>query len=153
MPITMAFEVRPSLKKIHLCETHGLVKLIESSTILHRATATAAFHNSDERFDPPKCHPNTRIAVLEKIMRWIKWEEDLDAFIMWVYGPVGAGKSAIAQTIAEMCEDELILLASFFFLKERSIAQHCQATYRHHRLPNHLEPSPSSKRHSRGHRT
>ena len=43
MPITMAFEVRPSLKKIHLCETHGLVKLIESSTILHRATATAAF--------------------------------------------------------------------------------------------------------------
>ena len=48
-------------------------------------------------------------------MKWIKWEEDLDAFIMWVYGPAGAGKSAIAQTIAEMCEDEMILLASFFF--------------------------------------
>jgi len=88
---------------------------IESSTILHRATATAAFHNSDERFDPPKCHPNTRIAVLEKIMRWIKWGEDLEAFILWVYGPAGAGKSAIAQTIAEMCEDEMLLLASFFF--------------------------------------
>jgi hypothetical protein len=91
------------------------VKLVESADILQRATATAAFHNSDERFDPPKCHPNTRIAVLEKIMRWIKWEEGLDAFIMWVYGPAGAGKSAIAQTIAEMCEDEMILLASFFF--------------------------------------
>jgi len=48
-------------------------------------------------------------------MRWIKWGEDLDAFIMWVYGPAGAGKSAIAQTIAEMCEDKMILLASFFF--------------------------------------
>ena len=48
-------------------------------------------------------------------MRWIKWGEDLDAFIMWVYGPAGSGKSAIAQTIAEMCEDEMILLASFFF--------------------------------------
>jgi hypothetical protein len=48
-------------------------------------------------------------------MRWIKWEEDLEAFIMWVYGPAGAGKSAIAQTIAEMCEEEMILLASFFF--------------------------------------
>ena len=34
---------------------------------------------------------------------------------MWVYGPAGAGKSAIAQTIAEMCEEEMILLASFFF--------------------------------------
>ena len=91
------------------------MKSVESADILHRATATAAFYNSDERFDPPKCHPNTRIAVLEKIMRWIKWGEDLEAFIMWVYGPAGSGKSAIAQTIAEMCEDEMILFASFFF--------------------------------------
>jgi uridine kinase len=48
-------------------------------------------------------------------MKWIKWEEDIDAFIMWIYGPAGAGKSAIAQTIAEMCEEEMLLLASFFF--------------------------------------
>ena len=48
-------------------------------------------------------------------MRWIKWGGDLDALIIWVYGPAGAGKSAIAQTIAEMCEDEMILLASIFF--------------------------------------
>jgi hypothetical protein len=33
---------------------------------------------------------------------------------MWVYVPAGSGKSAIAQTIAEMCEQEMILLASFF---------------------------------------
>jgi len=58
-------------------------------------------------------------------MGWIKREEDLDAFIMWMYGPAGAGKSTIAQTIAEMCDEEMLLLASFFFLKERSIAQHC----------------------------
>jgi hypothetical protein len=48
-------------------------------------------------------------------MKWIKREEDSDAFIMWLYGPAGAGKSAIAETIAEMCEQEMILLASFFF--------------------------------------
>jgi len=48
-------------------------------------------------------------------MGWIKWEGNLNTFIMWVYGPAGAGKSAIAQTIAEMCEREMILLASFFF--------------------------------------
>jgi len=89
--------------------------MAESLEMLHKATAPAAFHNSDERFDPPKCHPNTRLAILTKIMRWIRWEEGLDAFIMWVYGPAGAGKSAIAQTIAEMCEEEMILLASFFF--------------------------------------
>jgi hypothetical protein len=48
-------------------------------------------------------------------MKWIKWEGDLNSFIVWVYGPAGAGKSAIAQTIAELCEEEMILLASFFF--------------------------------------
>ena len=103
-----------SLKMV-LYETQGFVKSVENLNILHRATATAAFHNSDERFDSPKCHPNTRSAVLTKIMKWIKREEDLDAFIMWMYGPAGAGKSAIAQTIAEMCDEEILLLASFFF--------------------------------------
>jgi len=64
-------------------------------------------------------------------MKWIKWEEDLDAFIMWVYGPAGAGKSAIAQTIAEMCEEEMIILASFFFSRNdasRSTAKPLIAT-------------------------
>jgi len=87
----------------------------ESADRLYRATATAAFHISDERFDPPKCHSKTRLAVLTEIMKWIKWEGDLHSFIMWMYGPAGAGKSAIAQTIAEMCEEEMLLLASFFF--------------------------------------
>ena len=48
-------------------------------------------------------------------MKWIKWEGDLYSFVMWVYGPAGAGKSAIAQTIAEICDKEMILLATFFF--------------------------------------
>ena len=34
---------------------------------------------------------------------------------MWLYGSAGAGKSAIAQTFAEMCEKDGRLLASFFF--------------------------------------
>jgi len=116
MRSTMVFEaqVRPSPKNV-FGGTDGFGKLVEMSDVLLHATAPAAFHNSKERFDPPKCHPNTRLAVLTKIMKWIKWEEDIDAFIMWVYGPAGAGKSAIAQTIAEMCDEEMILLASFFF--------------------------------------
>ena len=75
-----------------LCEPHGFLKSVESPEILHRATATAAFHNSKERFDPPKCHPKTRVAVLDKIMRWIEWEGDLQSFIMCVCGPAGGGK-------------------------------------------------------------
>ncbi|KAF9472759.1 hypothetical protein BDN70DRAFT_968440, partial [Pholiota conissans] len=72
-------------------------------------------HDSSTRFDPPKCHPNTRVAVLEYIMGWIFGRNDPEALILWLYGPAGAGKSAILQTIAELCERRKSILASFFF--------------------------------------
>lgn len=37
---------------------------------------------------------------------------------MWLHGPAGFGKSAIAQTIAEKCDQDGKLAASFFFLGE-----------------------------------
>ena len=40
--------------------------------LLRQYIAPGAFHNSEERYDPPKCHPHTRRAVLEKIMDWVK---------------------------------------------------------------------------------
>ncbi|KAF8802023.1 hypothetical protein BYT27DRAFT_7197492 [Phlegmacium glaucopus] len=82
--------------------------------LLSSSIAPGAFHNSSERYDPPKCHPATRVAVLQHIMAWIN---DLQKvlFFMWLYGPAGAGKSAIAQSIAELCHDANILAASFFF--------------------------------------
>jgi hypothetical protein len=54
-------------------------------------------------------------------------EKDVEIFIAWMYGPTGARK----LSIAEMCEE----ITASFCLKERSIAQHFQATHRHHRLP------------------
>ena len=83
--------------------------------LLLKASSPGAFHNSRERFDLPKCSPNTRVAVIAKIMDWIIGKVGWDRFIMWLYGPAGAGKSAIAQTIAEMCYAFGSLLASFFF--------------------------------------
>ena len=82
--------------------------------ILYGKIAPDAFHDSGERFDPPKCHPNTRVAVLGDIMQWIQAIEELED-ILWLYGPAGAGKSAIAQTIAEMCAKLGLIVASFFF--------------------------------------
>ena len=85
--------------------------------MLRKMIAPGAFHNSVERHDPPKCHPNTREAVLKKIMDWIQGLDDSErrCFFMWLYGPAGAGKSAIAQTIAELCYELKLLAASFFF--------------------------------------
>ena len=72
-------------------------------------------HDSLARFPPPQCHPMTRKKVLKLISDWID-----DSYprqrIMWLNGPAGAGKSAIAQTIAERYKDSR-LAASFFFLR------------------------------------
>ncbi|KAF8809769.1 hypothetical protein BYT27DRAFT_7232197 [Phlegmacium glaucopus] len=84
--------------------------------ILHANIATGAFHDSGERFDAPKCHPNTRKAVLAEIMKWIQIIEE-SGDVLWLYGSAGAGKSAIAQTIAEICAELGLLVASFFFAR------------------------------------
>ena len=42
---------------------------------------------------------------------------EFDALILWLYGAAGAGKSAIAHSIAEICEERGWLLATFFFWK------------------------------------
>ena len=101
------------------------LKLHAGTKLLQRTTAPGALHNSDERYDPPKCHPHTREAVLQEIMDWI---EDLDrqTRFLWLYGPAGAGKSAIEQTIAELCYKMKILAASFFF--SRSIGDRNKKT-------------------------
>jgi len=82
--------------------------------LIHQHIAPGAFHNSDERYDPPKCHPHTRKAVLKEIMDWVK-DPNKVALFLWLYGPAGAGKSAIVQTIAELLEEAGLLAAAFFF--------------------------------------
>jgi len=58
----------------------------------------------------------TRKKVLKMIMdSWINHPHP-HRHIVWLNGPAGAGKSAIAQTIAMRCSDEK-LAASFFFLR------------------------------------
>ncbi len=61
------------------------------------------------------CHPNTRQEVLKTITDWVK-DSHPHRRIIWLNGPAGAGKSAIAQTIAERCSNKQ-LAASFFFLR------------------------------------
>ncbi|KAF8150971.1 hypothetical protein B0H34DRAFT_158451 [Crassisporium funariophilum] len=81
---------------------------------LHKSVAPGAIHNALKRQDPPKCHASTREAVIRDIMHWIE-ELEKECKFMWVHGPAGAGKSAILQTIAELCHKAGLLGASFFF--------------------------------------
>jgi len=59
----------------------------------------------------------TRVAVIDRIIDWLNGDIDYEALLLWLYGAAGAGKSAIAHSLAEICEKYGCLLATFFFWK------------------------------------
>ncbi|KAJ7118225.1 hypothetical protein C8R44DRAFT_878843 [Mycena epipterygia] len=103
--------------------------------LLYRASVADALHNSVERYPQPKCHPETRTEILDSLWNWTcgieplvesqdyEWTRDAHSFfgdssasnILWLYGPAGAGKSAIAQSLCQRIEAESSVAASFFF--------------------------------------
>ncbi|KAJ7118218.1 hypothetical protein C8R44DRAFT_854231 [Mycena epipterygia] len=112
---------------------------IQGSTFIshvQRSGETAdALHNSVERYPQPKCHPETRTEILDSLWNWTcgieplvesqdyGWTRDAHSSfadssvsnILWLYGPAGAGKSAIAQSLCQTLEAESCVAASFFF--------------------------------------
>ncbi|KAJ2911910.1 hypothetical protein MD484_g8503, partial [Candolleomyces efflorescens] len=87
--------------------------------------AAGALHDSDERCDAPKCHPETRVAVQEEIYSWIVHgdllgdselaQEALPRKIKWVTGPAGTGKTAIMGSVADTCKQNGVPAVTFFF--------------------------------------
>ncbi|KAF8203557.1 hypothetical protein K438DRAFT_573498 [Mycena galopus ATCC 62051] len=90
---------------------------------LHRAAANDASHDAGERFPPPRCHPATRTDILAELNDWAL-EDDPTSRILWLHGPAGAGKSAVAQTLCQNLEAEGHLGASFFFKRGHSSRGH-----------------------------
>jgi len=99
----------------------------EEFKILSKAAAPNAFHDSGHQFDVPRCHENTRVAVLEKLGDWVNLLINIETFIMWLYGAAGVGKSAIARTMAEILHDRQQLLATFFFSRQDSSRNHIKS--------------------------
>lgn len=82
--------------------------------ILQRNIAAGATHDSGEEADPPRCHPNTRTAVIQEIMGWVE-DDDRETQFLWLEGPAGAGKTAIAHSVATLSQEKGRLFAGFFF--------------------------------------
>ncbi|KAF5322522.1 hypothetical protein D9619_000181 [Psilocybe cf. subviscida] len=94
----------------------GSESLDEGIRLLLPRVVKGAMHNSGERFDAPTCHEETRKAIQVDILGWAdELVNDSNELVTWLYGPAGAGKSAIAQTIAEKLHARRQLTASFFF--------------------------------------
>ncbi|KAJ7759787.1 hypothetical protein DFH07DRAFT_443279, partial [Mycena maculata] len=109
--------------------------------ILHRAISGDAFHDSAERYPQPRCHPDTRTELLDVLWKWAygiepprNWtshdpqddeehqaascsheDNEPSSSILWLYGPAGSGKSAIAQSLCQKLKEEGRLGGSFFF--------------------------------------
>ncbi|KIM71237.1 hypothetical protein PILCRDRAFT_830480 [Piloderma croceum F 1598] len=62
-----------------------------------------------------KCLQGTRERLIATIVGWI--DGDMDRPICWLNGPAGSGKSAVSQTVAELCDASRRLAASFFFFR------------------------------------
>ncbi|KJA16996.1 hypothetical protein HYPSUDRAFT_103993, partial [Hypholoma sublateritium FD-334 SS-4] len=85
----------------------------------------------------PKCHPNTRQAVLDEIMNWIILAVTRIHWVLWLNGAAGAGKSAIGRSIVELCIQRNIPIARFFFFRTdstRNNINHLVATLVHQLL-------------------
>ncbi|KAF5348615.1 hypothetical protein D9757_014461 [Collybiopsis confluens] len=87
--------------------------------LLYQSACTSALFNAEARFPPPLCHPGTRESILDDLKSWID-SPDPSHNIRWLYGPAGAGKSAIAQTLAETCAKDGALVGTFFFWRSDS---------------------------------
>ncbi|XP_006463959.1 hypothetical protein AGABI2DRAFT_120766 [Agaricus bisporus var. bisporus H97] len=82
--------------------------------LLEPYTCLDATKDSSARYPPPRCHPETRLKIRERLMRWLVKEYG-EWKMLWVRGSAGTGKSAVAQSFADSCEEEEILGASYFF--------------------------------------
>src|SRR6202451_499043 len=78
------------------------------------------------------CLEGTRQEIIGKIFEWIDGGSDQP--VCWLNGAAGSGKSAIARTVAHLCERSDRLCASFFFFRgagRRSTITHFISTIAH----------------------
>lgn len=92
--------------------------------ILCENAAPSARYGFGHSFKGPQCHPGTRIALQDYIFRWL---DDLNGEIaMWVNGPVGIGKSAIAQAVAHRAKSQGRLSSAFVFFRSNHTRNHAK---------------------------
>ncbi|KAJ3564770.1 hypothetical protein NP233_g8069 [Leucocoprinus birnbaumii] len=79
-----------------------------------------AFHDSAARFPPPKCHLGTRKEYIKEITNWALGESEHKEPVLWMRGPFGVGKTAVAQSSAEALKPINKLLATLFFSRSNA---------------------------------
>lgn len=98
---------------------------------LSRRRMEGAEVDSSSREYPPRCHPQTRKNLRARIVNWFQRAQARRRWrMLWLLGPAGTGKSAIAQTIAEEAKIACRLGAALFLSRAN-----------HHDNPDHVIPT------------
>ncbi|KAF9071156.1 hypothetical protein BDP27DRAFT_1446445, partial [Rhodocollybia butyracea] len=83
---------------------------------LHKVAALEALHDSADEFPQPRCHPETRTQMLIDLQKWsLGLKDPTSHHILWLFGPAGAGKSAIMRTLSRQLQRADRLGGCFFF--------------------------------------
>ncbi|KAJ3554299.1 hypothetical protein NP233_g12448 [Leucocoprinus birnbaumii] len=75
---------------------------------------SAAMLYAKDRGYVPRCNDDTRQALCDRIIPWVQDDKETPR-VLWLSGPAGVGKSAVAQTIAEILDRRGLLGGVFFF--------------------------------------
>ncbi|KIL58832.1 hypothetical protein M378DRAFT_170104 [Amanita muscaria Koide BX008] len=110
-PILANIGVNSGVNNVTTVNNYGGTRGLEK---LENFVSFAALHNSSEQDPDRRCHPGTRENVLNRLRHWIDNPNSTDR-IFWLYGPAGAGKSAIAQTIAHGYKQGEVAATFFFY--------------------------------------
>lgn len=96
--------------------------------MLAREIVRGARHDDAGQEEAPRCHPKTRRAVVKGVLDWID-KPPSDPKILWLEGPAGAGKTAIAGTLCELLKEQGRLGGDYFLSRNgRSSSQRLFST-------------------------
>jgi hypothetical protein len=86
---------------------------------LLQETIIGAEFDSSARDPPPRCHPGTRLSIIQRCQDFILQCHDEEK-LRWVVGPAGVGKSAVLQMVTETAPDNVICASIFLSINGRS---------------------------------
>ncbi|KAF9441026.1 hypothetical protein P691DRAFT_766864 [Macrolepiota fuliginosa MF-IS2] len=106
---------------MHLATTGAflILHLAVARWLAPEALSDAELH-SRARFPQPKCLKDTRRTLIADIMEWMFSKDDPSCDMSWLYGPMGVGKSALAQTLGESAEESGVLGAALFLSDDQN---------------------------------
>ncbi|KAJ8073673.1 hypothetical protein PM082_011951 [Marasmius tenuissimus] len=84
-------------------------------TLWDSVAGVAASHTAKQQCSRGACLEGTRVTALKSLEGWRNDKKGCP--ICWLSGAAGVGKSAIAMTVARLCEEEGLLACSFFFFR------------------------------------